>query len=74
MPRVLLDGTEREELGDLCWAHGVFHILLVSKDQDGGILKRLWAEEPPPRSASQAASQAALPQSQESSRIPAQLS
>lgn len=46
MPRVVFDGTEGEELGDLHGGHGVLHVLLVGKDQDGSTSQGLWTEGP----------------------------
>lgn len=46
MPRVVFDGTESEELRDLRGGHGVLHILLVGKDENGSISQSLWTEEP----------------------------
>lgn len=48
MPRMVFDGTKSEELRDLHGGHGVLHVLLVGKDQDGSISQRLWTEEPSP--------------------------
>lgn len=48
VPRVVFHGTKAEELGDLHGGHGVLHVLLIGKDQDGSISQSLWTEEPSP--------------------------
>lgn len=48
MPRVVFDGTKGEELGELHDGHGVLHVLLIGKDEDGSISQSLWREEPSP--------------------------
>lgn len=37
VPRVVFDGTKGEELGELHDGHGVLHVLLIGKDEDGSI-------------------------------------
>lgn len=41
MPWVCCDGVECETMGNLCCRHGTFHILLVSQNENGRLLKVL---------------------------------